>query len=176
MNRNADVAWGTRGSSDNPCSETYQGKSPFSEPSLIAWKAGMDFVSKQVGNQFKAYIAMHNWAQMIISAYAVSEEVFPSPPTTIDKMNEAGRAIAEAMSAVNGAIYQYGQTRDVLYPSSGTSKDWVVQQYNVPLSWTWELRDEGELGYLIPAKLILPISNEVKAGFKALLQFILTEL
>ena len=68
----------------------------------------MDFLYDLVGDNFKAYVAMHNYAQMIISAYAVSEEQFPNPPATINHMTAAGKAIAEAMTNVNGALYQYG--------------------------------------------------------------------
>ena len=72
------------------------------------------------------------------------KEQFPDDPPTIDKMNRAGEKIAKAMSEAHGQIYQWGQTRELLYPSAGTSKDWIVQEHNVPLSWTWELRDDGK--------------------------------
>ena len=43
------------------------------------------------------------------------------------------KAISEAMTAVHGVTYTYGQSREILYPSSGTSKDWVLDDFKVPL-------------------------------------------
>ena len=80
-------------------------------------------------------------------------------------MNRAGEAIAQAMTEAHGQVYQWGQTRDLLYPSAGTSKDWIVEEHGVPLSWTWELRDDGEkYGYLIPPDQIFDTYDEVIAG------------
>ena len=105
---------------------------------MQGWKAASDFIDTAVTDgQFKAYISMHSYAQKIISSYAVAEEVFPHDPFSLDKMNGAGKAIAEAMTAVHGVKYEYGQSREILYPSSGTSKDWVLDEKKVPLSWTW---------------------------------------
>ena len=65
-----------------------------------------------------------------------------------------------------------GQSRDILYPSGGTSKDYLVDAWDVPLSWTWELRDTGEYGFLLPENQIEPQWDEVKLGLNALLQYI----
>ena len=73
LNRNADVAWNTEGSSSpNPCSDTYSGSAPFSEPELVAWKDWAKYIADN--GRFEAYVAIHNWAQMIISSYAVSKD------------------------------------------------------------------------------------------------------
>ena len=72
LNRNADVAWNTEGSSSpNPCSDTYSGSAPFSESELVAWKDWAKYIADN--GRFEAYVAIHNWAQMIISSYAVSK-------------------------------------------------------------------------------------------------------
>ena len=73
LNRNADVAWNTEGSSSpNPCSDTYSGSAPFSESELVAWKDWAKYIADN--GRFEAYVAIHNWAQMIISSYAVSKD------------------------------------------------------------------------------------------------------
>ena len=51
----------------------------------------------------------------------------------IDGLFIAKKAISEAMTAVHGVAYTYGQSREILYPSSGTSKDWVLDDFKVPL-------------------------------------------
>jgi len=80
------------------------------------------------------------------------------------------------MTAVHGVTYTYGQSREILYPSSGTSKDWVLDDFQVPLSWTWELRDTGEYGFILPPEQIVPTYQEVMAGLGALVKYIDEEL
>lgn len=40
--------------------------------------------------------------------------------------------------------------------ASGSSMDWAAGEVGVPLSFSMELRDEGEYGYFLPSHLILP--------------------
>ena len=103
-----------------------------------------------------AYITVHSYAQKLISAWAVDRSVFPDEPDTIADMNEAGREIALAMTREHNVLYTFGQSRDILYPSSGTSKDYLINEWAVPLSWTWELRDTGEYGFILPENQIAP--------------------
>ena len=124
-----------------------------------AFKKACEFVNSVVAEGYwKGYISMHSYAQKIISSYAVSLEEFPHDPFSIDEMNASGKArswyfsrqpeirthyrveifdllkaISEAMTAVHGVTYTYGQSREILYPSSGTSKDWVLDDFQVPL-------------------------------------------
>ena len=170
LNRNSDVAWGTQGASDNTCSNSYHGVAPFSEPSMQSWVNYYD--AARNSSELYAYISMHSYAQKIISAWAVAPEVFPDAPFSIDLMNESGRRISEAMTAEHNVEYTYGQSRDILYPSSGTSKDYLLHEWGVPLSWTWELRDTGDFGFLLPENQIQPQWDEVKAGLNQLLQYI----
>jgi len=177
LNRNSDVSWAGIGASDNTCSQTYYGVGPFSEPAMKAFKKACEFVNSVVAEGYwKGYISMHSYAQKIISSYAVSLEEFPHDPFSIDEMNASGKAISEAMTAVHGVTYTYGQSREILYPSSGTSKDWVLDDFQVPLSWTWELRDTGEYGFILPPEQIVPTYQEVMAGLGALVKYIDEEL
>ena len=85
LNRNADVAWNTEGSSSpNPCSDTYSGSAPFSESELVAWKDWAKYIGDN--GRFEAYVAIHNWAQMIISSYAVSKVGIQSPFSLLRKV------------------------------------------------------------------------------------------
>ena len=88
----------------------------------------------------KASVSFHSYSQKIISSFAVSREVFAFDPATIDLMNASGKLISEAMTAQHNQKYDFGQSRDILYPSSGSSKDWALVEKDVPLAWTWELR------------------------------------
>ena len=65
LNRNFDVAWGTRGSSDNPCSDSYHGVAPESEPEIKALKAATDDAYKF--SRPVAYVGLHTYSQMLAS-------------------------------------------------------------------------------------------------------------
>ena len=60
---------------------------------------------------------MHSYSQKIISSFAASRNAVPDDPKTVEQMNEAGRKISEAMTKVSDTKYEYGQARDILYPS-----------------------------------------------------------
>ena len=96
------------------------------------------------------------------------------------------------LKAIDGKDYESGQARDVLYASrlfilksiktisivfftfktSGSSKDWVYEEMNVELSWTWELRDTGDYSAEMPESVIPIQWEETEAGLKALLKFL----
>lgn len=64
LNRNWKSGFGGNGSNSNPCSETYHGPSPQSEPEVAAI---VDFITGH-GN-FKALISMHSYSQMLMYPY-----------------------------------------------------------------------------------------------------------
>lgn len=39
--------------------------------------------------------------------------------------------------------------------------DWVKWEYKVPIAYTYELRDTGRFGFVLPADQIIPNSLEV---------------
>lgn len=54
--------------------------------------------------------------------------------------------------------------------ASGSSIDWVYGKLNVPLTYTFEFRDKGRHGFLLPAKQIIPNSLEVIDGLVAMIK------
>ncbi|XP_012576257.1 PREDICTED: carboxypeptidase A5 isoform X2 [Condylura cristata] len=69
LNRNWKSGFGGNGSTNNPCSETYHGPSPQSEPEVAAI---VKFITTH-GN-FKALISIHSYSQMIMYPYGHSLE------------------------------------------------------------------------------------------------------
>jgi hypothetical protein len=55
----------------------------------------------------------------------------------------------DALKAVYGTTYQYGNIADIIYPASGSSADWAYGVANVTYSFGVELRDTGESDRLI---------------------------
>ena len=68
--------------------------------------------------------------------------------------------------------YTMGETISIFYPASGGSDDWgydIQREANNPnpLSYTFELRDNGRYGFLLPPDQIEPNCQEVDAGMHA---------
>lgn len=49
----------------------------------------------------------------------------------------------------------------ILDKASGTSADWAKYSYKVPIVYTYELRDTGNYGFLLPANQIIPNCLEI---------------
>uniref|UniRef100_A0ABI7WNT4 Peptidase M14 domain-containing protein n=1 Tax=Felis catus TaxID=9685 RepID=A0ABI7WNT4_FELCA len=73
LNRNWKSGFGGNGSNNNPCSETYRGPSPQSEPEVAAI---VDFITSH-GN-IKALISIHSYSQMLMYPYGHSSEPVPN--------------------------------------------------------------------------------------------------
>ncbi|XP_074049793.1 carboxypeptidase A5-like isoform X2 [Macrotis lagotis] len=71
-NRNWDAGFGGLGSSNNPCSETYHGPFPHSEPEVASIA---DFIQKH--KLFKSLISIHSYSQMILYPYGYRKEPTP---------------------------------------------------------------------------------------------------
>ncbi|KAM5255737.1 carboxypeptidase A5 isoform 2-T2 [Ctenodactylus gundi] len=69
LNRNWKSGFGGNGSNKNPCSETYHGPSPQSEPEVAAI---VDFITGH-GN-FKTLISIHSYSQMLMYPYGHTVE------------------------------------------------------------------------------------------------------
>lgn len=54
--------------------------------------------------------------------------------------------------------------------ASGSSVDWVKQEYQTPLTYVYELRDDGDYGFVLPPWLILPNNLEIVDSIIAMFQ------
>uniref|UniRef100_A0A673SU52 Carboxypeptidase A5 n=1 Tax=Suricata suricatta TaxID=37032 RepID=A0A673SU52_SURSU len=73
LNRNWKSGFGGNGSNNNPCSETYRGPSPQSEPEVAAV---VDFITSH--GDIKALISIHSYSQMLMYPYGHSLEPVPN--------------------------------------------------------------------------------------------------
>ncbi|KAL7865497.1 hypothetical protein SRHO_G00107440 [Serrasalmus rhombeus] len=83
--------------------------------------------------------------------------------TWINESMEVGLAAAKAMTAVHGMEYEAGTPPEILYEFSGSSQDWAWL-IGIPFSYTFELRDKAEFGFLLPEEQIQPACEEAYAG------------
>ncbi|XP_037958092.1 zinc carboxypeptidase-like [Teleopsis dalmanni] len=162
-NRNFDSHWmENNGASDNPCSETYAGTAPFSEPEA---KALADHLTN-IKDEIKIYLSFHSYGQYLLSPYGHVASDFPP---NYDDLLEIGNAFS---SAINNLQYQtsyaVGSTATVLYVASGSSVDWVYNMLDVKIGYTIEYRDRGRFGFVLPPVQIIPNCEELMAGMLAL--------
>ncbi|CAL8371732.1 unnamed protein product [Arctogadus glacialis] len=63
---------------------------------------------------------------------------------------------------------QLGLLRDA---NSGSSRDWA-RLLGIPFSYTFELRDKGEFGHLLPEDQIKPACEEAYVGVTSILSYV----
>jgi carboxypeptidase A2 len=155
----------TVGASDSPCSETYAGAAPNSEPEA---QAISNFLQ---GTQciWDLFWTLHTYGQLYMSPFGYTTVLPPNYPA----MERVGRAAVQAIFDVHGERYQFGAASVILYASSGTSRDWAAGVPLIPFVYTLELRDENS--FVLPPSQILPTGEEIWAGLKATVQGVQTE-
>ncbi|KAK7879498.1 hypothetical protein WMY93_033794 [Mugilogobius chulae] len=155
LNRNFNVNWGTVGVSFDCCSITYPGRGPVSEPEA---QAVTQFVGK-ISDSVLAFLTIHSYGQMLLIPYGHPEVIAPNH----QELMEVGLAAADAIEKVHGMKYKVGTSPDILYPFSGGSQDFARLQ-GVPYSFTFELRDNGTHGFVLPEDQIRPTCEEAYSG------------
>jgi len=166
-NRNWDNHWNQGGSSSNPCDDTYCGTGPFSEPEETALA---HFVGNSTNVQF--YIDFHSYSQLWMTPWGWTTAL----PTDYKVLIQGANLAVKALSALYGTQYETGTIISTVYEATGSSVDWTFGNANVKYSYAVELRDQGQSGFLLPAKQILPSGKETLAGVVALAQYIQTQL
>lgn len=160
MNRNFDAHWSEPGASGSPCSDTYYGDIPFSEPESLILAQLMEQLKP------KMYINIHTYSQLILTPWGYTSR---KPPTYTEIMRVAniGR---NTLIATGGQQWTAGNTYDTIYPASGLSIDYAYDTAGVAYSWTIELRpgpNSGLNGFSPPPSYIEPSGREVLAMFIA---------
>ncbi|XP_623922.2 zinc carboxypeptidase [Apis mellifera] len=151
-NRNWGYKWMSGGASTNPCSETYAGSSAFSD---VETKSLSEFISS-ISNKFSAYVAFHSYSQLLMFPYGHTKD-------HLENYNDElaiGKKAIQALAKRYGTQYQTGNIAETIYIASGSSMDWVKGTFHKPITYTYELRDTGRYGFLLPANQIIPTSQE----------------
>ncbi|TDH09853.1 hypothetical protein EPR50_G00091620 [Perca flavescens] len=158
-NRNWDAGFGAPGASDNPCSETYRGPSVHSESEV---KSIVDFVKSH--SNFKAFVSIHSYSQMLMYPYGYTKT--PCKDQT-ELHNLAKKAITD-LASLYGTSYTYGSIINTIYQASGNTIDWTYDQ-GIKYSYTFELRDTGRYGFILPADQIIPNAKETWLALMAIM-------
>ncbi|XP_033990619.1 carboxypeptidase O-like isoform X2 [Trematomus bernacchii] len=163
LNRNFNANWGTVGVSFDSCVNTYCGKEAGSEPEATAV---MDFVGKMV-SQTLCFLTIHSAGQLILLPYGHPQISAPN----YDELVSVGKAAAAEMKKLHGMGYTVGTSPQILYPNSGSSRDWA-RLVGIPFSYTFELRDKGEFSHLLPEDQIKPACEEAYAGALSIITYV----
>ncbi|XP_048585626.1 carboxypeptidase B isoform X2 [Nematostella vectensis] len=159
LNRNFGYQWGKPGSSDKPCSFIYRGEAPYSEVEVKNMAA---FLWKLAPN-LKGYLDIHSYGQLWMYPWGYTNQ---STQVEKEMMRVANKsAIAMIAATPDHAEYKTGQSSKLLYPTSGSTKDFTFGMLNVTYSYVVELRDKRPgYGFLLPPEQILPTAREMLAG------------
>ncbi|KAG7522648.1 carboxypeptidase A1 [Solea senegalensis] len=149
-NRNWDAGFGGPGASSSPCSETYHGPSAHSESEV---KSIVDFV-KSHGN-IKAFISIHAYSQMLMYPYGYTRTAVKDQA----ELHAVAQRAVSNLASLYGTRYRYGSIINVIYQASGGTIDWTYNQ-GIKYSYTFELRDTGRYGFVLPASQIVPTARE----------------
>ncbi|XP_026060467.1 carboxypeptidase O-like [Carassius auratus] len=163
LNRNFPAYWGMVGISRNCCSDVYNGPTAVSEPET---KAVTDFLGAHQ-NEMLCYLTIHSPSQMILVPYGVPNISAPN----YDELMEVGLAAAKAISAVHGKSYKVGTPPDVLYATSGSSRDFA-RFIGIPYSFGLELRDKEKYHFILPENQIQPSCEEAYRGAMSIINYI----
>ncbi|XP_051808606.1 carboxypeptidase A5 isoform X3 [Acanthochromis polyacanthus] len=158
-NRNWDAGFGLPGASSSPCSETYRGPRAESESEV---KSIVDFV-KSHGN-IKAFISIHSYSQMLLYPYGYTR----TPAKDDAELYSLAQKAITDLASLYGTRYRYGSIIDTIYQASGSTVDWTYNQ-GIKYSFTFELRDTGRYGFILPANQIVPTAQETWLALMAIM-------
>ncbi|NWY65127.1 CBPA1 Carboxypeptidase, partial [Erithacus rubecula] len=159
-NRNWDAGFGEAGASSSSCSETYHGPYANSEPEV---KSIVDFVQSH-GN-IKAFVSIHSYSQLLLYPYGYTYTAVPDQ----QELHEVSAKAVAALSSLYGTQYKYGSIITTIYRASGGTIDWTYNQ-GIKYSFTFELRDTGRYGFLLPASQIVPTAEETWLALKVIME------
>ncbi|XP_051874201.1 carboxypeptidase B-like [Pristis pectinata] len=166
-NRNWNAGWCTIGASKDPCAQTYCGPRAESEKSV---KAVADFIRLHKQN-IKAYLTIHSYSQMCLFPYSYTYDLAANH----DELNQIAKEATRRLQTLYGTKYIYGPGATTIYPAAGGSDDWAYD-LGIKYSFTFELRDTGRYGFLLPESQIKPTCEETMLAIKYIANYVTNNL
>uniref|UniRef100_A0A8C3V2P4 Carboxypeptidase B1 n=1 Tax=Catharus ustulatus TaxID=91951 RepID=A0A8C3V2P4_CATUS len=165
-NRNFDAGW-SLGASKSPCASTYCGSAPESEKET---KALADFIRENLST-IKAYLTIHSYSQLLLFPYSYTYSL----PSNYKELVSLSSAASTQLASLYNTKYTYGPGAETIYPAAGGSDDWAYDQ-GIKYSFTFELRDTGRYGFLLPESQIKPTCEETLLAVKYIANYVLEHL
>ncbi|XP_048190551.1 mast cell carboxypeptidase A [Perognathus longimembris pacificus] len=164
LNRNFDASWSSSPSKYNPCKETYPGPAPESEKETAAVA---NFIRTHL-ESIKGYLSFHSYFQMLLFPYGYTSKL----PPNYQELDKVAKIGADVLSTRYETHYIYGPIASTIYPASGSSLDWAYE-LGIKHTFTFELRDTGRFGFLLPESQIKPTCKETMLAVKFIAKYIL---
>uniref|UniRef100_A0A8C3KBE0 Carboxypeptidase B1 n=1 Tax=Calidris pygmaea TaxID=425635 RepID=A0A8C3KBE0_9CHAR len=165
-NRNFNAGW-SLGASKSPCDSTYCGSAPESEKET---KALADFIREHLST-IKAYLTIHSYSQLLLFPYSYTYQL----PSNHEELNSIAREASKQLASLYHTKYTYGPGATTIYPAAGGSDDWAYDQ-GIKYSFTFELRDTGRYGFILPESQIKPTCEETVLAVKYIANYVLEHL
>ncbi|XP_034562433.1 carboxypeptidase B [Notolabrus celidotus] len=162
-NRNFDAGWCSMGASSNPCSDTFCGYSPESE---IEVKNVANFIRRNK-SVIKAYLTVHSYSQLLLFPYSYTYSLAADH----SELMKVAEGASSALRSLYGTRYTSGPGATTIYPAAGGSDDWAYD-LGVKYSYTFELRDTGRYGFLLPESQIKPTCEETMLAVKYIAAYV----
>nr|XP_033813517.1 carboxypeptidase B [Geotrypetes seraphini] len=163
-NRNFNAGWCTVGASNRPCDDTYCGPAPESEKET---KALADFIRSK-HSVIKAYLTIHSYSQMLLFPYSYKNSVTKDHT----ELNSLAKAAVSQLNSLYNTRYTYGSGAATIYLAAGGSDDWAYD-LGIKYSFTFELRDTGRYGFVLPESQIQPTCQETFLAVKYISNYVL---
>ncbi|CAL8294745.1 unnamed protein product [Lota lota] len=162
-NRNWNAGWCITGASRNPCSETFCGSKVESE---VEVKNVADFLRRNK-RDIKAYLTIHSYSQLLLFPYSYTFNLAAHH----SELLKVAEGASSALSSLYGTRYTSGPGAATIYPAAGGSDDWAYD-LGVKYSFTFELRDTGRYGFLLPESQIKPTCLETMLAVKYIAAYV----
>ncbi|XP_038672556.1 carboxypeptidase B-like [Scyliorhinus canicula] len=166
-NRNFNAQWGADGTSRDPCSEIYCGPHVESEKEV---KAIAGFIRSH-SSTIKAYLTIHSYSQKCLFPYSYTYAL----AFDHEELNNLASNAVDALTSLYGTPFEFGPGANSLYIASGGSDDWVYD-LGIKYAFTFELRDTGNYGFLLPESQIRPTCEETMLAVNHIASYVLNHL
>jgi murein tripeptide amidase MpaA len=171
INRNWEFGWNSNplGASTDPCSQVYKGEAPSDTPE----NQGLDKLVRKLrdGPGIKLFIDWHSYGQYILSPYGYNETLYAPE---LGKWTKAASMVSETIrdSSPARTTFTFGPSGATLYTTTGAAPDHVYSIGGAEFSYTIELRDTGDFGFVLPPEQIRGAVQEQWAGQQLLLSLL----
>jgi murein tripeptide amidase MpaA len=165
INRNWPYMWSVSGgASTNPCAQDFKGTAQGDAPETAALSSWLLKIKSAQG--LKLFIDYHSYSQLFMTPYGYTcTKLAPKNA----ELQALARGAVAAIKAVHGVSFDYGPICTTIYPATGSSVDYVNDVVGADYTFTSELRDTGNYGFVLPASQIVPSGEEAYAGVRYLL-------
>ncbi|KAK5048241.1 hypothetical protein LTR84_005911 [Exophiala bonariae] len=166
INRNWAYEWDGNplGASTDPCTQVYRGEAPSDSPENKGLTALVDTLRDTSG--IKLYVDWHSYGQYILAPWGYNCTLYADDLG--QHINLAG-LVSTVIREVGGKTFTFGPSCGTLYATTGSSVDYIYGAGKADWSYTIELRDTGDFGFVLPPDQIRVSVEEQWQGMQVML-------